>query len=459
MREKIKIAVFGGSFDPFHMGHLNVVEGLIKLEKFDRIIVMPLGLAPHKDGYMTPAGYRYEMTRLALMDYPEVFLSDYEINRPGKFSYTLDTIQYFEKEIKYNHVLKQQKKIRKKRKRRHKKNRRNQKQASNDQEYVESIEKAIENLQIKVKLSLVYGSDALDTIESWHEPARLMQKATLWICRRGNEDLQHMEARAEYLREKYQAKIKFFDIDETGYSGTEIRNEIKQDHYSKEALPKSVRKFIKKNQIYRFQADMEALGKENLITIAKYENIVRKKVSRSRFIHSLNVMQYSVHLARSHNYDLMKAATTGILHDIAKPMKLDKQYKYAKKIGKLVPINKNIAHGPAGAYYISKNLNIKDPEILDALIFHTTSREDMTTLDKIIYLADKIEFGRNFENLDEIREIAEVDLDEAMRICLEEVRESLVRRKRKGHPSTKSAINYINGLNNDQENKGENIEY
>ncbi len=440
MSEKIKVAIFGGSFDPFHNGHLKVIEGLINLNKFDRIIVMPLGLEPHKDGYMTPAGYRYEMIRLALKDYPEVSISDYEINRPGKYSYTLDTIEHFENEIKHRHILEQRNRLRKKRNK-HNKNKRNQRE---DYKYFESIEQDIENLKIKVKLSLIYGSDALDTIENWHEPAKLMQEASLWICRRGDEDIKHMRERADYLTKKYHAKIKFFDIDETEHSGTDIRTQLLANQYPKGALPKVVKKFIKNNQIYRLQDDMACLSKKDLIQIAIYENLVRKKVSRSRLIHSLNVMQYAVHLARIHHYDLMKAATTGILHDVAKTMKITKQYKFAKRIGKLDPINKNIAHGPAGAYYISKYLYIKDEEIINALVYHTTSRGNMTTLDKIIYLSDKIEYGRPFPNLDGIRAAAEVDLDEAMRMCLEEVQEVLEKRGRKGHPSTLAAVEYLN---------------
>ncbi len=439
MKEKYKVAIFGGSFDPFHIGHKRVIQGLIKLNKFDQIIVMPVGLAPHKNTYMTPAGYRYEMTRLGLQNIPEIILSDYEINRPGKYSYTLDTIEYFKKEIKYQLLLKKHLAIKKSSKK-HQANRNKREEYYFQKSILEELEKA----DVRVKFALVYGSDALDTIESWHEPEKLMQSATLYICHRGDESKEHMLQRAAYLKDKYQAKIKFFEIDEIALSGTAIRDNLDQGTVSKAELPKNVAGFIEKNGVYTLHDDMAKLSKDNLIQLAKYENEVRQLVSRSRLIHSLNVMQYCVHLAERHNYDLMKAATAGILHDIAKQMNIKKQYQYAKKIGGLDPLNKNIAHGPAGAFYIRKYFHIADQEILDALIYHTTARKSLTTLDKILYLADKLEYGRPFQNLEIIRAAADRDLDEGMRLCLEEVRKVLTRRKRDGHPCTIEAIHYLN---------------
>jgi nicotinate-nucleotide adenylyltransferase len=432
LANKIKIAIYGGSFDPFHNGHKNVLEGLLKLNKFDQIIVMPLGLAPHKDKYMTPSGYRYEMTRLGIKDLPGLTLSDYEINRPGQYSYTVDTIDYYKQKIYNEYINEELKKLSKLRVPRGKKTK------------YKTDAVSLKNLHnVKVKITLVYGSDALDTIENWYEPERIMKKADLLICRRGSEDSKHMNERADYLRTKYQADIDFFDIEETDISSTELREKLKQDKKQKNKIPPAVCQFIKNNKIYVFNDEMAQLSREQLIQLAVYEKEVRKNVSRSRLNHSLNVMQYAVHLATKHDYDLMKAAVTGILHDIAKSMNIEKQYRFAKKTGKLKPLNKNIAHGPAGAWYIHRYLGITDREILDALIFHTTSRKKMTKLDQIIYLADKIEYGRPFPNLDLIREAAETDLNFAMRLCLTEVRLALRRRSKKGHPITLAATKYI----------------
>ncbi|NLM19866.1 MAG: nicotinate (nicotinamide) nucleotide adenylyltransferase [Clostridiaceae bacterium] len=432
MANKIKIAIYGGSFDPFHNGHKKVLEGLLKLNKFDQIIVMPLGLAPHKDKYMTPSGYRYEMTRLGIKDLPGLTLSDYEINRPGQYSYTVDTIDFYKQKIYNDYINEELKKLSK------------QRVPRGEKTKYKTDATSLKNLQnVKVKISLVYGSDALDTIENWYEPEQIMRKAKLLICRRGSDNFKHMNERAEYLRSKYQANIEFFQIEETDISSTQLRKKLKKDKKQNNKLPPAVCRYIKNNKIYVFHDEMAQLNREQLIQLAVYEKEVRKNVSRSRLNHSLNVMQYSVHLATRHNYDLMKAAVTGILHDIAKSMKIEKQYRFAKKTGKLSPLNKNIAHGPAGAWYIHRYLGVTDREILDALIFHTTSRRNMTKLDQIIYLADKLEYGRPFANLEDIREVAETDLTSAMKLCLKEVRLALRRQSKKGHPATKAATKYL----------------
>ncbi len=432
MAEKIRIAIFCGSFDPFHNEHKMILEELIRLNKFAQIIVMPLGLAPHVDSYMTPAGYRHEMARLGIRNIPGVILSDYEINRPEQYLYTVDTIDYYKKKIRNDYLKEKSKGINKQEKIGSKK--------ADKSKGVNSL-KSIQN--VKIVISSVYNSDALDRIEDWYQPEQIMKKAKLLICRRESDNFEHLNARADYLRTKYQAKIDFLMIKETGISSAELREKLRLEQAPKNKMPSAVYKYIKKNKIYRFSQEMAQLSQQQLIQLAVYEKEVRRHVSLCRLNHSLNVMQYAVHLAARHDYDLMKAAVTGILHDIAKSMRLKVQYRFAKKVGKLNPLNRNIVHGPAGAWYAQRYLGIVDQEILDALTFHTTSRKNMTKLDKIIYLADKLEPGRPIKKFEKVREIAETDLTAAMKLCLEEVRLSQIRRSKKRHPSTKAARKHL----------------
>lgn len=148
------------------------------------------------------------------------------------------------------------------------------------------------------------------------------------------------------------------------------------------------------------------MNQQQLIQLAIYEKEVRKNVSRSKLYHSLNVMQYAVHLAAKHDYDLMRAASAGILHDIAKSRKLAKQYILAKNLSKISFLNNKIVHGPAGAWYAHHFLKVTDRKILDAITFHTIPREKMTKLDKIVYLADKLEFGKAIRGTGQIRKTA-----------------------------------------------------
>jgi nicotinate (nicotinamide) nucleotide adenylyltransferase len=432
LAEKIRIAIFRGSFDPFHNEHKMILEELIKLNKFAQIIVMPLGLAPHANNYLTPDGYRREMARLGIRNMPGIILSDYEINRPGQYSYTIDTIDYYKRKIRDDYLKEKAKVLSKQGNTEGKKTGK-----SNDVNGLKSIQ------DVKVVISLVYDSNVLDTIVDWYQPEKIMKKAKLLIYRRESDNFRHLNERADYLRTKYQAKIDFLEIKETDISSAELREKLRLNQAQKDKIPSAVYKYIKNNQIYRFSQEMAQLSQQQLIQLAVYEKEVRRHVSLCRLNHSLNVMQYAVHLAARHDYDLMKAAVTGILHDIAKSMKLKVQYRFAKTMGKLSPLNRNIVHGPAGAWYAQRFLGIADPEILDALTFHTTSRKDMTKLDKIIYLADKLEHGRPIREFEKVREIAETDLTAAMKLCLEEVRLSQIRRSKKRHPSTKAARKHL----------------
>ncbi|MGI6333156.1 MAG: bis(5'-nucleosyl)-tetraphosphatase (symmetrical) YqeK [Saccharofermentanales bacterium] len=432
MAETIKAALFGGSFDPFHNAHRRILEDLIKLNRFDRIIIMPLGLAPYQDQYMTPSGYRHEMTRLGIRGLAGVTLSDYELNRPGQYSYTVDTIDFHKKKIRNDYVKEKLKSLSKP-------------GASGDRKI--RNKKATSNLKAlqdaEVEISLVYGSDALNTIEEWHEPEQIMKKAKLLICCGESENFDHINEKVNYLRAQYQADIDFFKIRETDLSSAKVREKLTQDKKQKNKLPQAVQRYIENNKIYVFSHEMAQLNQQQRIQLAIYEKEVKKNVSGFRLRHSLNVMQYAVHLAAVHDYDLMKAAVAGILHDIAKSMKVERQYRFAKKLGKLSPLNKNIVHGPAGAWYADRYLGITDREILDALTFHTTSRKKMTKLDQIIYLADKLEYGRPIGNFEKVRKTAETDLAAAMKLCLEEVRRSLIRRAKKGHPATRAARKHL----------------
>ena len=80
----------------------------------------------------------------------------------------------------------------------------------------------------------------------------------------------------------------------------------------------------------------------------------------------------------------------------------------------LLEYNSELWHAPVGAYLVEKEAGIKDAEILDAIRYHTSGRPNMTILEKVIYLADYIEPGRNFPGVEEVREMAEKDLDQAL---------------------------------------------
>ena len=145
----------------------------------------------------------------------------------------------------------------------------------------------------------------------------------------------------------------------------------------------------------------------------------------SRFEHTLGVMYTCAALAMRYEYDLEKAMLAGLLHDCAKCMPNAKKLKMAEKhhleISSLERKNPFMLHAKLGAFLAKKKYDIEDEEILNAIRWHTTGRPDMTLLDKIVYVSDYIEPKRDkAPNLAKIRQLAFMDLDQALIKILED---------------------------------------
>ena len=139
----------------------------------------------------------------------------------------------------------------------------------------------------------------------------------------------------------------------------------------------------------------------------------------SRFEHTLGVMYTAGCLAMAHGYDIKKAMLAGLLHDCAKCRTHEERVELCREQQVEVTAsehqNKAILHAKAGAILAKIEYDIKDVDILHAIAVHTTGEPDMNTLDKIIYIADYIEPGRDkAPNLELVRSLAYQDLDACM---------------------------------------------
>lgn len=126
---------------------------------------------------------------------------------------------------------------------------------------------------------------------------------------------------------------------------------------------------------------------------------LKESIGDKLYIHCVNVMNTAVDLAVFYKVDVEKTRIAGLLHDCGK--------LYNKNI-------KNLEHAGLGAVIAKDKYEIEDKEIIDAILYHTTGRKNMTMLEKIIYLADKIEPNRSYDGLDEIRELAYSNIDKAI---------------------------------------------
>lgn len=153
-----------------------------------------------------------------------------------------------------------------------------------------------------------------------------------------------------------------------------------------------------------------------------YKNELEKILSPKRFNHSVNVSLMAEKLAKNYGVDSEKAKLAGLLHDICKEKPDEENIELSKKNGYFAYSDKinsiKILHGPAASFFLKEKYGITDNEILNAVKYHTTGRKNMTLFEKIIFTADYISSERDWPNVEEIRNAAFKNIDEAVLIKL-----------------------------------------
>lgn len=152
---------------------------------------------------------------------------------------------------------------------------------------------------------------------------------------------------------------------------------------------------------------------------------MEKVQDAKRFAHTLGVEFTAAALAMKYQADVTDAQIAGLLHDCAKCLTDEKRVSICEK--HQIPMtdierrNPFLLHAKVGEYLAREKYGITNPDILNAIRFHTTGRENMSLLERIVFVADYIEPGRRqAPNLTEIRQLAFTDLDAAMLKILED---------------------------------------
>lgn len=172
----------------------------------------------------------------------------------------------------------------------------------------------------------------------------------------------------------------------------------------------------------------------------------KSQMPSKRWDHTLGVMSTAAALARRFGGDVEKADIAALLHDYCKYWPIDEQRRVYNEEGldaDLLNYDAQLLHGPIAAEVVCKRYGIADEEILDAIRYHTSGRERMTLLDKIVCLADYIEPGRDFPNVHNIREIAEHSLERALVAGFDSTIQFLLSKGKKVYPLTVVARNAL----------------
>lgn len=178
------------------------------------------------------------------------------------------------------------------------------------------------------------------------------------------------------------------------------------------------------------------------------EEKLKEMLPERRLQHSFNVSKCAVKLSKIYNCDEEKAKIAGLVHDCAKYFTDDQIENCIKKfnieLDSLEENNIALSHSVIGSYVAKEVFNIDDEEIINAIKYHTTGRENMSILEKVIYMADLIEEGRNFPKVEELRELTySGKLEEALLMSFNNTIKFVIDNNQLIHTRTVKARNYI----------------
>ena len=396
----MKIGLYGGTFNPPHLGHVTAARAVFELLKLDKLLLIPAGLPPHKDlpaGSPTPL-QRLEMTRLAgeqmgLGDRVEVL--DLEISREGK-SYSADTL------------------------------------ARVHEKYPDD------------ELWLLMGTDMFLTLQAWRDPGTILSLAGVAAFGRTEEDTEELfSVQRDALYQTY-PQARLFTLTIPGVvnvSSTELRERLGQGGGGNLLAP-AVYGYILREGLYGTHADLKHLPLETLRPIAL------SYLKHKRIPHVLGAEQEAIRLADRYGADVEKARRAALLHDCTKKLEMPEQLELCRYYG--IPLDDlekkalKLLHAKTGAA-IAREIYGVDDEIYSAIWWHTTGHANMTLLEKVMYLADYIEPSRDFPGVDKLRKVCYDNLDAGLLLGLEMTIEEMTSLGNPVHHATIEARDALKG--------------
>ena len=386
----MKIAIYGGSFNPPHIGHAEAARAACEALKPDKFLIIPTSTPPHKELEKNSPSpeQRLEFCRLAFADIPGAEVSDLELRREGK-SYTADTVDELREEYP------------------------------------------------GAEICLVMGTDMFLSFKTWYRWQYMLACCTLAVLSREDFDRREIERFKQELERENEASVIIIPHTPLPMSSTEIRGQLRLGLGADE-LSQPVYECIIRNGFYDAKPSLPWL-----------RQMVMPYLDEKRIAHVTGVESQAVMLAMHWGEDPDNAAVAGILHDITKAQGKEKQLKLCEKYGIILEQaerdNPALLHARTGAALSRDRFGISD-EIYSAIRWHTTGRPDMTRLEKIVYLADYTEPTRDFEGVEELRALSFEDLDRAMALGLEMSIEDLTERGKPIFHDTMEAYNWYKNL-------------
>lgn len=376
----MKIAVFGGSFDPVHNEHIQLVKAAIVSLRLDKLFVMPAHTPPHKSGKtLTSNSDRLEMCRLAFSGIDKVEISDYEIEKGGT-SYTYLTCRHFRE------------------------------------------------LYPQEELFWLVGTDMLRDFPTWKNPESILQDVTLAVCAR-NEKTEWVEKEQALFFERFQTNFALIQYNGADVSSTKLRVLAAAGEPLMPFTPLAVETYIQEKNLYKIPFADQALALEKQ---SRKEHSVRVAMMAAKKAMELKIPEEkAITAALFHDCAKNLPVESSYLQDFI----LDTAFG---------EVPKEVAHQFAGAYVAEKFFAVKDEDVLNAIRYHTSGRPRMSDLEKLIFLSDMLEEGRAYDVVDDLRYLFHhKSLNECLKEALFQTLQFLKKKNEKIYPLTEQAYEYV----------------
>ena len=387
-----RIGIYGGTFNPPHLGHLRAAQYALTLPEMETLLMIPSCVSPHKEiplGSPTPE-QRLQMLRLGAADISGALVSDIELRRGGS-SYTFETV------------------------------------AQVRQQYPDR------------ELVLFMGTDMFLSFHTWRNPAQILENASLGVFYRGDRDeLAAVDKQKEFLQSKG-ATVYLMKNPVTEISSTDLRRML-AFRCAEEFLQPSVADYIRSNGLYGTDRALIGLSPEDL------EKCVVSLLKPSRMTHVLGCRDTAVELAKIWGADQTDAARAGLLHDITKALDGPLQLTLCRAYG--IVLDDFSAHNPKTLHALTGSLVAQrifgeNAAVVNAIRSHTTGKADMNILEKIIYVADYMEPNREFPGVERMRDLARTDIDAALQMGLEMTLKLLKEQGKEISPGSQQALAWL----------------
>ncbi len=373
----MKVAVFGGSFDPVHTEHIELVKSAIKSLDLDKLIIMPAHTPPHKQGKtLTDDMHRLQMCKLAFLDVEKAEVSDYEIAKGGT-SYTYLTCRHFKE------------------------------------------------LYPLAKLYWLVGTDMLRDFPTWKNTEDILNNVTLAVCDRAENGEWIEKEQTEFFR-KFHKKFEVVEYKGKDVSSTKIRALAGAGMRLTDFTSEKVADYIEKNKLYEIPFASFALSLEKPQRRAHSIRVATLAIERAK---SLKIPEDKA-LTAALFHDCAK--------NLDKNSPYLEGFVIKEEWGE---VPEPVLHQYAGAYIAEKFFNVKDEDILNAIRFHTSARVGMSELEKLIFLADMLEEERSYEGVEELRKLfwQGQGLDECLKEALRQTLLFIKEKNQKIYPLTEKA--------------------